>query len=204
MKNKILIIDYKVGNVNSVIKAVKHLGYFPVFSNKVKDISDSDAIILPGQGSFDYAMKKINDFGLKEKIFEHVNKGKKLLGICLGMQILASYGYENNKKTRGLNLIKGEVVKFKSKNIKLPHIGWSEVTQSKKDKIFLEIKNKSDFYHCHSYIFNVSDKKNIFATSKYNEKFTTIIKKKNVYGVQFHPEKSLKLGLKLIDNFLKN
>lgn len=203
MKNKILILDYKVGNVNSVIKAVKHLEFSPIFSNKIKDIQESSAIILPGQGSFDYAMEKIEKLGVKEKIFEHVKKGKKLLGICLGMQILATYGYENNKKTKGLNFIKGEVSKFKSKNIKLPHIGWSEVNQTINDKLFDKIDDKSDFYHCHSYIFRANDKKNIIGYSNYKEKFTTVIKKDNVYGVQFHPEKSLKFGLTLINNFLK-
>ncbi len=198
-----MILDYKVGNVNSVIKAVKHLGFLPIFSNQTKDIKESSAIILPGQGSFDYAMENIEKLRVKEKIIEHVKKGKKLLGICLGMQILATRGYENNKKTRGLNFIKGEVVKLKSKNIKLPHIGWSEVKQIVDDKLFNEIDNKSDFYHCHSYIFDADDKKNIIGYSNYKEKFATVIKKDNVYGVQFHPEKSLKFGLKLINNFLK-
>ena len=197
-------MDYKVGNVNSVIKAVKHLGYSPVFSNQLKEIQESEAIILPGQGSFDYAMDQIDKLSVKEKIYNHVQKGKKLLGICLGMQILASKGYENNKKTIGLNLIKGEVIKFKSKNIKLPHIGWSEVKQVADDMLFKDIDNKSDFYHCHSYIFKTKDKKNIIGFSKYKEKFATVIKKDNVYGVQFHPEKSLKFGLKLLENFLKN
>ena len=148
-------------------------------------------------------MEKIEKLEVKEKIIDHVKKGKKLLGICLGMQILATNGYENNKKTKGLNLIKGEVVKFKSKNIKLPHIGWSEVKQSMDDKLFDGIDNKSDFYHCHSYVFKANDNKNIIGYSNYREKFATVIKRDNIYGVQFHPEKSLKFGLRLINNFLK-
>lgn len=204
MNKNILILDYKVGNVNSVIKAVKHLNYTPIFSNNSEDIEKCEKIILPGQGSFDFAMQKINQLGIKNKLLEHVKKGKKILGICLGMQILATYGYENNKKTEGLNLIEGEVIKFKSKKIKMPHIGWSTVKQLKKDEIFSDIPNNLDFYHCHSYLFKVVNKRDILAEANYGERFATIIKRANILGVQFHPEKSLKFGIKIISNFLKN
>lgn len=202
MKYKILILDYNVGNVNSVIKAVRHLGHDPIFSKNKEDIEKADKIILPGQGSFDFAMKQINHLKLEKEILEHVKK-KKLLGICLGMQILASVGYENGKKTKGLNLIPGKVIKFQSKKkIKLPHIGWNEVKQVKKNKIFDNILDKADFYHCHSYIFKSLNIKNVIGTSRYHDKFANVINKDNVFGVQFHPEKSLKSGLKLIENFL--
>lgn len=204
MNKNILILDYKVGNVNSVIKAVKHLNYTPIFSNKTEDIEKCEKIILPGQGSFDFAMQKINQLGIKKKLLEHIKNGKKILGICLGMQILATYGYENNKKTEGLNLIEGEVIKFKSKKIKMPHIGWTTVKQIKKDEIFSDIPNNLDFYHCHSYLFKVLNKRHILAEANYGERFATIIKKANILGVQFHPEKSLKFGIKIISNFLKN
>ena len=203
MNNNILILDYKVGNVNSVIKAVKYLNYNPILSNKIKDIQNCKKIILPGQGSFDYAMKNLGTKA-KDELLNQAKKGKPILGICLGMQILASYGYENDKKTQGLDLIKGKVIKFKSKKIKLPHIGWSTVSQIKKDEIFLNIPQKTDFYHCHSYIFKTSNNSDVLAQSNYGEKFATIIKKENILGVQFHPEKSLKFGIKLIENFLQN
>lgn len=136
--NNILILDYKIGNVNSVIKAVKYLGYDPIFSNNKKDIHKCNKLILPGQGSFDFAMEQINKLGLKDLILNEIQRGKKILGICLGMQILASYGFENNKKTEGLNLIPGEVIKFRKKNLKLPNIGWREVKYKKKMK-FLKV-----------------------------------------------------------------
>ena len=202
MNKKILVLDYKVGNVNSVLKAVKHFGFEPVLSNRIDDLENADKIILPGQGSYDYAINKIDDLNLREPIIKAARKKKKILGICLGMQLLSSFGYENKKKTKGLGLISGNVVKMSQKNIKLPHIGWSTVKQNKKSKIFFDIPNNSDFYHCHSYVFETENKNNILATSRYKIKFTTAISSENIYGVQFHPEKSLKFGLKLIKNFL--
>lgn len=203
MKQKILILDYHVGNVKSVIKVIKYLGYDVVFSNTSQDLKKADKIILPGQGSFDYAIEEINKLNLKDEIINQViNKKKYLLGICLGMQILASVGYENEKRTYGLDLIPGEVTKFTTKNTKLPHIGWSEVSLKKENSLFDKIPSKTDFYHCHSYIFKSKDRLNIIAESHYSEKFTTAINYNNIYGVQFHPEKSLKFGLQLIKNFL--
>ena len=125
-----------------------------------------------------------------------------VLGICLGMQILADIGYENQKKTKGLGLIKGEVKKIPT-NLKLPHVGWNEVLIKKEDRIFSEIEDKKDFYFVHSYYFDCFNQEEVLSTTNYDFNFPSIVGRDNIYGFQFHPEKSLKNGLKLLNNFLK-
>jgi len=201
--NKILVIDYNAGNVDSVIKAVKIFNSNVIFSKNLADLDNCSKIILPGQGTYDVAIKELKENGLYEKIIYKTNKENiPILGICLGMQILSSFGYENNLKTTGLNLIPGKVIKLKDNPSKLPHIGWTSVKFVKTDKIFKDIDSEKDFYFIHSYKYIALDKKNTIASSFYNENFSSIVKYENVYGVQFHPEKSLGNGLKLIENFL--
>ena len=161
-------------------------------------------MILPGVGSFNYGMSKLIEKKLYEPLLDSViNKQIPFLGICLGMQMLATKGFENNVETMGLNLIGGDVNKIRSNNkIKLPHMGWNEVDQSKKVRLFENIKNNKDFYFVHSYAFNPKDKSTISSYSKYGEKFVSSIEKNNIFGVQFHPEKSLDDGITLLKNFL--
>ena len=202
MNKKILILDYDVGNIESVVKAVKHLGYTSIFSNKKKDLDSASKIILPGQGSYKFAMKKLNELGLVEILKYKVKKeGQPVLGICLGMQILSSKGYEESE-TEGLNFIEGEVKILKNKPSKLPHIGWNSVNFIENNKIFKNLENNKDFYFIHSYYFECKNKKNSIANTNYNQNFSSIINKENIYGFQFHPEKSLKRGLNLLKNFL--
>lgn len=203
MKKKILLLDIKMGNIDSILKAVEYNGYKCFLSNKKKDIESSDVIILPGQGAFDSAMKNIDDLKIKDLLVEKSQNCTFFLGICLGMHLMANYGYENKKKTKGLGLIEGQVKILNTQKLKIPHLGWNEVNFVKNDKLFKDIPNKSDFYFLHSYYFNVKDKKSILGKSKYGFYFPTIIKKKNIYGCQFHPEKSLWNGVKLIKNFLE-
>ena len=118
------------------------------------------------------------------------------------MQILADIGYENQKKTKGLGLIKGEVKRIPT-NLKLPHVGWNEVLIKKEDRIFSEIEDKKDFYFVHSYYFDCFNQEEVLSTTNYDFNFASIIGRDNIYGFQFHPEKSLKNGLKLLNNFLK-
>lgn len=202
-KFEIVIVDYNTGNVDSILKAVKTTNQSVVISNNKKDIQNSKKIILPGQGSFDYGMNQLNELEIKNIILDKVlNDKTAILGICLGMHIFGDWGYENNIKTEGLGLINGEIKKIPS-NVKLPHIGWNEVKFKKKDQILKSIENNKDFYFVHSYYFDCLDKDKILATSNYEFEFPSIIKNKNVYGFQFHPEKSLNNGIKLLNNFLK-
>jgi imidazole glycerol-phosphate synthase subunit HisH len=202
-KINICILNYGSGNISSVNNALKFLGYKTKISNSIENIEKSTHMILPGVGAFDTSMKKINQklpiSFLKNEI---LNKKKPFLGICVGMQVLAKFGYEFNK-TNGLNLINGNVIKIKSKKIKLPHIGWNKILMIKKHSVLDGLDGK-DFYFVHSFYFDTKTKSYVIANTKYNHNFPSIINKNNIYGVQFHPEKSLTNGLKFLNNFILN
>ena len=204
MNKKVLVLDYKTGNVDSVVKAVNILGYEAIFSSKKSDFDKVQKIILPGQGAYNFAMQKLNEDDILENIKKKIDEENLfVLGICLGMQILSTIGIENNK-TKGLNLIEGEVKIMKNRPNKLPHIGWNTVKfLDENENLFKDIQNEKDFYFIHSYYFSCKKSSNIIATTKFNEEFPSIVKNNSIYGVQFHPEKSLKSGIKLFENFLK-
>jgi glutamine amidotransferase len=170
-------------------------------TSKLKNYSK---IILPGVGAFGDAIKRIRKKGIDKAIFEEVNKGKYLLGICLGMQLLATKSYEHGE-FNGLDLIEGEVVNFRNKinNLRIPHIGWNEVEMLKDDKILKSIENRSDFYFLHSYYYKCWDSSQVVGVTNYGIKYPSIINKDNIYGVQFHPEKSQEAGLRLMKNFIE-
>jgi|AACY02.9.fsa_nt_gi imidazole glycerol phosphate synthase, glutamine amidotransferase subunit len=202
-EKNILIIDYQIGNVSSVINAIKSLGHNVSLSNEKKSFENATHLILPGVGSFEAGMSNINNLKLKDIITEKVKKKNiPILGICLGMQLLASEGYENNILTKGLNLIDGKVELLNSHNEKLPHIGWNSVKFKKKNQLNFDFDKMNDFYFVHSYFFNCKNQTDIFATTCYGSNFPSIVQKKNIIGVQFHPEKSLEKGMKLLKNFL--
>jgi len=202
---KIVIIDLGIGNVGSVKRAIHHFGYQAIVSNKHEDINSATHLILPGVGSFDEGMKKICANQITEILVEMAKiKNIPILGICLGMHLLATKGYENNKETNGLNIIPGLVKKLKNNTeFKLPHIGWNEVVFKKENKIFKNILDNSDFYYIHSYEFICQDEVNSIGISNYYNNFTSVVNQNNIYGVQFHPEKSLEQGLQIIKNFLE-
>jgi len=204
----VTIVDYQSGNISSVINSFKK-----VAKNKVKievttdsnKIKLSDKLILPGQGSFKSCVESLNSIkGLQDalKEFAIINK-KPLLGICVGLQMFADVGYEE-AETKGLGWIPGKVLKIDNQNgkFKLPHIGWNEIEIIKESKIFKEIHNKSHMYFVHSYEFIPEDKSVILATTNYSSKIVCSVEKDNLFGTQFHPEKSDKEGLKIIENFL--
>lgn len=203
MKKKICIIDLQTGNVASIANTLKYMNYdFKISINKI-DINNSSHIILPGVGSYKNFMKKINEkniIGILENNI--IKKGKLFLGICVGMQVLSEYGYEF-EKTKGLSWISGNVKKIKVKNNLLPHIGWNDINIKKiNHPIFFNLNDKSNFYFVNSYQFQPKKKENILATTIYENEFCSIISKNNIFGTQFHPEKSQKVGLQFIKNFI--
>ncbi len=201
MKQKIVILDYGSGNVKSVANSLDYLNINFSISNNDADLDNSTHIILPGVGSYGVSMekikKKINLENLKKQVLE--NK-KPFLGICVGMQVLSSIGLEF-KQTNGLGFIDGKTIKLDTNKLPIIHTGWNQIDIIEKDKLLIDIKNKSTFYFVHSYKFVPNKKNYILAKTIYNEVFCSIIKKKNIYGVQFHPEKSQTNGLRLINNF---
>jgi len=205
----IIIVDYNSGNISSVINS-----FTEVAKNKVKvevtsDLSKiklSDKVVLPGQGSFKSCVNALNKInGLVDILDEFViNKKKPLLGICVGLQMFADIGYEETE-TKGLGWISGKVSKINNQNgkYKLPHIGWNQINIVKESKIFKDIENNSHMYFVHSYEFIPNDKNVISATTDYSTNIVCSVEKENLFGTQFHPEKSDKIGLKIIDNFIK-
>ena len=199
-KYDVAVIDYNTGNVDSVIKAIKFFGKSVILTNNKTEIQNSKRIILPGQGSFHFGMQELKKLDLINLLKEKVLIEKiPILGICLGMQLFAEVGYEK-QESLGLGFINGSVKKIPT-SLKLPHIGWNEVNFLKKDTLFNDLENNKDFYFVHSYYYECSDIKDKLATTNYNFDFTSIVRKNNVVGFQFHPEKSLKNGLKIINNF---
>ena len=158
---------------------------------------------MPGQGAYNYAMDQLIKLDLVEFLKNKIHSENiPVLGVCVGMQILSSVGLEF-KETKGLDLIPGTVKPLKKHPNKLPHLGWNSVKFTKEDKIFTDLKNNKDFYFIHGFYFDCENKDNILATTAYNNLFPSIIKSEKIYGFQFHPEKSLKNGIKILENFLK-
>ena len=205
---KVTIVDYSSGNISSVINSFKEVAQNKATIEVTSDlnkIKSSDKIVLPGQGSFKScvdALKKIN--GLTDTLNEFaINDKKPLLGICVGLQMFADVGYEETE-TKGLGWIPGKVSKIDNQNgkFKLPHIGWNQISILKDSKIFKDVENNSHMYFVHSYEFIPSDSNFISATTDYSTKVVCSVEKENIFGTQFHPEKSDKTGLKIIDNFI--
>ena len=193
-----------MGNTDSVIRAIEECGGDPILSNAKSDFSLASHIILPGVGAFQTGIKHINDLGIKPILEEQVFKHHiPFLGICLGMHLLADKGFENGE-TNGLGWIEGCVEKFeKTENDqKIPHIGWNEVHFEEKTSIFEGLKSGKDYYFVHSYHFIINNPSQIIATTPYCGGFVSAVKKDNIFGVQFHPEKSQKMGFAVLKNFL--
>jgi len=206
---KISIVDYKSGNISSVINSFKEVAKDKVNIEVTSDIVKiklSDKVVLPGQGSFKSCIDALNSIdGLVDTLTEFsINNKKPLFGICVGLQMFADIGYEE-VETKGLGWVPGKVSKIDNQNgkYKLPHIGWNEINIMKESKIFKGIESNSHMYFVHSYEFIPNDKNVISATTDYSSNIVCSIEKENIFGTQFHPEKSDKIGLKIIDNFIK-
>lgn len=202
---KVLIIDYGMGNVGSVKRAIEECGVSNVIvSRNHSEFDDCTHVILPGVGAFPEAMANLEQLGLDKKIKELCSDSNvPLLGICLGMQLLATMGTEIEKKN-GLNLIAGEVTMLSgSSTERIPHVGWNELHYARpKDSMLLDIPDQGDFYFVHSYHFTPVNKDCILTVTPYCGQFVSMVRLKNIIGVQFHPEKSSTLGIKMLKNFL--
>ena len=202
------ILDLKICNLSSVSSAVYNLGFdIKIIKIDQKDqLNDISHLIIPGVGSFSNISKEyFENKNFSSELNNYKKKGKPLLGICLGMQFLATEGFENNK-SKGLNFIEANVNLMETdntKNFNLPHVGWNEINILKNHAIFDGIKNNSNFYFVHSYQVVLKNNEFLFAETKYLKKFPSIIIKDNVIGFQFHPEKSSKNGLKILENFCR-
>jgi glutamine amidotransferase len=195
----VAIIDYGMGNVASVQKALNFLKIENIITADHNEISASTAILLPGVGSFKQGMANLNERGLVELLTKEVigNK-KKFLGICLGMQLIMDQGSEP-EITKGLGWISGEVIKFELENLAIPHMGWNSIT-NKNNKYFNDL-DQSDFYFVHSYHVVPNDKSTIAATVNYGFEVVASLHNNNIFATQFHPEKSQNAGLELIKNY---
>ena len=205
------VVDYGVGNLRSIAKSIEkansdnNLNYSVKVSSDVNDVKKSDKIVLPGQGSFKACKEGIDKIaGLQQALNESILiKQKPIYGICAGMQLFATTGYEE-EKTEGLNWIPGKVIKLNlgSSKLKIPHMGWNELKIDNVSNVFKDAINKNHAYFIHSYEFIPEDKKNVSITTNYGKDVIAAVSFKNIYGSQFHPEKSQNTGIKILTNFL--
>lgn len=201
----IAILDYDMGNLRSVQKAFEHLGVHAYVTRKPDLIAEADKLVVPGVGAFRDCMENLKHYKLIEPIREHIEAGKPYLGVCLGMQVLMTESEEFGL-TPGLNIIPGKVVRFaESEELKVPHMGWNQIKKASglKNSIFQNIPDQSHVYFVHSYYVVPKDKKVITTTTNYGIDFCSSLQKDNIFAVQFHPEKSQEIGLKILENFAK-
>ena len=196
----ITIIDYGMGNLRSVQKAFEFLGYEAIISDKISNIENASKLILPGVGAFKDAMKNLSEKKLVNPIKKFVTTGKPFLGICLGMQLMLDKSFEHGQ-CDGLSLISGEVVPFLHTDLKVPHMGWNNL-QARSNPLFEKSDDKF-VYFVHTYYASKVDDENIIAKCNYGHDFVAAIKKDNIYGLQFHPEKSGDIGLDMLKRFAK-
>ncbi len=197
----ITVVDYGMGNLRSVAKALEKVGLNIKVSSDPNDVLDAKGIVVPGVGAFGDAMHNLDRLRLLEPIVRSIRSGKPYLGICLGLQILFEYGYEFGEH-QGLGVLKGKVVRFGSKEgFKVPHMGWNQVWIKQKEGLFSGINDGEYYYFVHSFYAVPSDNKDIAATTDYINEFCSAVQKENIWAVQFHPEKSQKAGLRLLENF---
>ncbi len=201
---KVAIVDYGMGNLGSVTRAVEECGGSPVITNNAHELEVANYIVLPGVGAFAIGMRNIRERGLDELLTAQViGKGIPFLGICLGMQLLATKGWEG-EETDGLGWIEGEVKRLQpdGQNVRIPHVGWNEVIFTQASPLFSGIPSCKDYYFVHSYHLLCRDERDVIARTPYCGGFVSAVGRDNILGVQFHPEKSQQLGFQVIRNFL--
>jgi glutamine amidotransferase len=195
---KVVIIDYLGGNLFSILKAFKYIGVETIVSKNPEDWFRGDAVVFPGQGNFAQAISELKKDS-RDKALKEILKNKYFLGICLGLQILFEES-EESKLEKGLGVFKGKVKKLPAK--KIPHLGWNNVEFEKQGRLLNGIPNNSFFYFVHSYYVNPEEDV-IIGLTEYSIKFPSYIERENIFGVQFHPEKSSSYGIRLLENFIK-
>jgi glutamine amidotransferase len=201
---RVCIIDYGSGNITSVNNIFASISGAVKVSNEKEDIENATHLVLPGVGAFGVAMDKIKGLKHFDVLQNNVlERKKKFLGICIGMQVLAEKGYEHGTYS-GLGWISGEVKKLDSKGLPLPHVGWNNLLVNYQNPLLDGMDDEVDFYYVHSYYFDAKEENHVLAYCDYGMKFPAIINRENIYGVQFHPEKSQRAGVKLLRNFLSS
>lgn len=200
----IALIDYGMGNIHSVKKALEVCGAEVLVTDNPQDIIASEKIVLPGVGAFDDAVCRLEEKGLDSTIRDETSKGKPFLGICLGMQLLFEKS-EEAKLKRGLGIIRGVVSRFKAGELKVPHMGWNQIKGKFKDRSLLlkDVPEGAYVYFCHSYYPCPLSQDVVAGVTDYGVDFASVVNQGNVFGVQFHPEKSQEVGLKIMNNFFK-
>ncbi len=197
----IVIVNYGMGNLRSVQKALERCGTAAAISDKPDEVAAADRLILPGVGAFRDAIERLHSAALVEPVLEHIRAGKPFLGICLGLQLLFTKSYEDGEHT-GLNVLQGEVVRFDvPPGFKVPHMGWNAVRLVRPDPLWQGLPNPCHMYFVHSYFVRPVDPKVVVGEADYPTPFAAAVRQENVFAVQFHPEKSQKHGLALLHNF---
>ncbi|RLJ70629.1 glutamine amidotransferase [Hydrogenivirga caldilitoris] len=197
---KVAVVDYGMGNLRSVAKAIEYVGFKEVsVTSDPETVRRSEVLVFPGQGAFKKAMENLKKLSLISPILSHIDRGKPFLGICLGLQLLFERSYEHGE-TEGLGVFEGEVILLPPR-VKIPHIGWNQVWIKKERGLYSGIKDGDFFYFVHSYHVVPKDESVIASTTDYEVYFVSAVEKENVWAVQFHPEKSQSKGLRLLENF---
>jgi imidazole glycerol-phosphate synthase subunit HisH len=200
---QIAVVDYGMGNRRSVEKALEHVGVRAGVSNDPERLREAAGLVVPGVGAFPRAMERLRELGLDELLRERVQAGTPVLGICLGMQLAFDSSTELGGAA-GLGIIDGEVRALAAGSLKLPHIGWNEVSFSKPDSpLIAQLPQRCAFYHVHSFAPVPADQADVLGTAEYGMPFVTAVQRGSFYGVQFHPEKSSAAGLRLLANFAR-
>lgn len=198
----IAIIDYGAGNIQSVSKALMHIGCDCFITNKKDEILSADAAVLPGVGSFGDTVDSLNKLGIKEAVIEFIKSGKPFFGICLGLQLLFP-GSDESKGAEGLGVFDGTITKIPNgEGLKIPHMGWNSLTVKKGSRLFEGIEENPYVYFVHSYYLNAADKSIVAAQTEYGVTIDAAVERGNVFATQFHPEKSGETGLKILKNFV--
>ena len=198
----IVVIDYGMGNLHSVAKAIEKAGGTVRVSNDPVEVARAQKLVLPGVGAFADAKAELVRLKLGQPVVDHIRAGKKFLGICLGLQLLFDTSYEDGTHG-GLGLVKGDVVRFKTTELKVPHIGWNTLKTKPGVGLFEGVSEGTSVYFVHSYYVAPKDPSVVAATTEYGETFTSAIATPNVWATQFHPEKSQRVGLRMLENFVR-